>query len=325
MKFKHTFHVFVDNFSITYKQLLYRFIIILVAAAIGITCLYPFVKEFINSDALNLLTANIKNYFSSFLDGEVSSIANTSLAIRDAYDKLIELFKTRITEIVLMGLLILLLYVVQKWFAGLGNYATAVLINDKMALRAKSPFVGTMISHLKEASIYNLIYVPLTILYDIVVYGVLFVILFFMLNGIRFFLINMFLFSLMTVMAAALKMTFTCDWLPALIRGKTNNRQAIKLSFSRKGKDSLNIYSNFIVLVLLIIGVNAAAAIFTLGVGALITIPASYVILICFEFVNYYDREDIRYFIDKNTIVKPDKERVLTREEFFTGTGGENP
>lgn len=325
MKFKHTFHVFVDNFSITYKQLLYRLIITAIALAIGITCLYPFVKDFINSEALNLIFGNIKNFFLGLLDGEVNSISNTSSTLKDTYEMLIELFRTRIAEIALMGLLMLLLYIVQKWFAGLGNYATAVLINDKMALRARSPFMGTMISHLKEAAIYNLIYVPLSILYDIVIYSVLFVILFFMLNGIQFFIIDMFLFSLMTVMAAALKLTFTCDWLPALIRGKMNNRQAIRFSFSRKGKNTFNIYSNFVVLVLIIIAGNFAAAFFTMGVGALLTIPASYIILISFEFVNYYDREEIRYFLDKNTIIKPEKERAMTLEEFFTGTGDKNP
>lgn len=324
MKFKHTFHVFVDNFSITYKQLLYRLIITVAALALGVTCLYPFVKDFINSEALNLFTANLKNFIFGFLDGKVNTISAASSSIKEAYGQFIELLKTRITELVLMGLLLLVLYIVQKWFAGLGNYATAVLINDKMALRAKSPFVGTLISHLKEAAIYNLIYVPLTILYDILIYSLLFVVLFFMLNGIQFFLINMFLFSLMTVMAAALKMTLTCDWLPALIRGKMNNRNAIKYSFTRNGKNTLNIYSNFIVLVLLIMAGNVAAAIFTMGVGALLTIPASYVILICFEFVNYYDREEIRYFVDKNTIIKPDKERILTREEFFKDGNG-NP
>ena len=34
MKFKHTFHVFVDNFSVTYKQLLYRLVISLIAAGL---------------------------------------------------------------------------------------------------------------------------------------------------------------------------------------------------------------------------------------------------------------------------------------------------
>ena len=35
--------------------------------------------------------------------------------------------------------------------------------------------------------------------------------------------------------------------------------------------------------------------------------------------VNYYDREELKYFLDKNTIVNTSKEHVVTREEFFRG------
>ncbi len=77
--------------------------------------------------------------------------------------------------------------------------------------------------------------------------------------------------------------------------------------------------SNFIVIILIIFGVNVAAFFFTFGVGLLITIPASYVIIITFELVNYYDREEIKYFIDKDNIIKPKKENIISREKFFTG------
>ena len=79
------------------------------------------------------------------------------------------------------------------------------------------------------------------------------------------------------------------------------------------------IYVVVMLLVLIIFALNVFSFIFTLGVGALITIPASYVILNCFQLVNYYDREELKYFIDKNTIIKPEKEEIITREEFFKG------
>lgn len=320
MKFKHTFNVFVDNFAVTYKQLLYRLIVLTVATVIGVTCLYPFMMDFINSQALNSLIENVKDFVLELLDGNVGSLAETHTAIVSAYEQVLELFQTRVTEIVLMGLLILLLYIVQAWFAGIGNYTTAVIINDKMALRADSPFIGTMISHLKEAVIYNLIYVPLSILYDLIVFSIMFIVLFYMVHGIQFFFISVFLFALISVIATAFKMTFTCDWLPALVRGKLGQKGAIKYAFSRKGKNTLNVYSNFIVLIVIILGLNVVAGIFTFGVGLLLTVPGSYIMIISFELVNYYDREEIRYSVDKHTIIKPDKERTLTREEFFKGS-----
>ena len=114
-------------------------------------------------------------------------------------------------------------------------------------------------------------------------------------------------------------MTFTTDWLPALIRGKTGQKKAFVFTFDRRRKKTLNVLSNFIVLVLIIFALNVGAIICTFGVAGLITVPSSYVILLSFEFVNYYDREELKYFIDKKTIIKPEKERTLTREEFFKG------
>jgi len=131
--------------------------------------------------------------------------------------------------------------------------------------------------------------------------------------------LRIFLYIVFMVVAVSFKMVFTTDWLPAIIRGKSGQRNAFVYTFKRKGKQTLNVLSNYIVLVLLIFSLNVAAVLCTFGAGALLTIPSSYVILVCFEFVNYYDREELKYFIDKKTIIKPEKEKPLTREEFFRG------
>lgn len=319
MKFKHAFHVMVDNFSVTYKQLLYRLVILIVAVGIGWGVLTPFIKDFLNSEAFNTLVDGVKNFIHSLLSGDVGELASISDKINTAYEQLITLLQTRISEIVLIGLLVLVLMIVEKWFTGLGNYTTAVIVNDKMSLRTSSPFMRTLISHFKEAALYNLMYVPLSVLYDVIVAAALFAVLFFMLKGVGFFLVSIFLFALIMVVAIAFKMTFTSDWLPALVRGKMGLKRSIAYAFSRKNKQTFNVFSNFVVIIILILAVNLLAFFFTFGVGLLITLPASYVILISFEMVNYFDREELRYFIDKNTIIKPDKERILTREQFFRG------
>lgn len=324
MKFKHSLNVFIDNFSVTYKQLLYRLIITVLASALMITCLYPFVHEMINSSAFTSLVENVKNFVSGLLKGEVGNLSEISGKITESYKQVFVLLETRMVQIVLSALLLLLVYIAEKWFMGLGNYTTAVIVNDKMALRATSPFVGTMISHLKEACIYNLIYVPLSILYDIVVFVLLFAILHMLMINIPWFFFSVFLFALLVIMSLAVKMTFTSDWLPALIRGKMTNKAAIAYSFKRQGKNTLNVLSNYVVIILVILATNMFAAVFTFGVGILLTIPSSYILIISFEFVNYYDREEIRYFVDKNTIVKPEKEHIITREEFFKGLDGED-
>ncbi len=319
MKFKHTFHVFVDNFGIIYKQLLYRLIILLVSGLICSLAIYPFIKELIDSPQLTSLIDGMWGYLTTLLNGDVHELGSISLRVKDAYADFLTLLQDKTTSFVLSGLLLLLVYVVSKWFSGLGNYATAAVINDKMALRANSPFLNTLISNLKSAAVYNAIYVPLSIAYDLLIGVAMFFLLFFLLNNILYFLVSVFLFVLAIVVAVTIKMTFTCDWLPALIRGKKGQLGAFKYTFSRTNKSTMSVVSNFAVMCVLIFALNSAALMLTFGVGLLLTIPSSYVMLICFEFVNYYDREEIKYFVEKHTIIAPEKEKTLTREEFFRG------
>ena len=320
MKFKHTFHVFVANFSVTYKQLLYRLVIMLVFSGIAIACVYPFVGSLIASEELNTLVNGVRDFIAKLIDGDVEALRGISDKVEKAYTQFIYLLQTRMVQLVLAGLLLLLVYIIEKWFAGIGNYATAAVINDKMALRANSPFMGTLIKNLREAAVYNLIYVPLSVLYDIIIVAAMFAFVYYLVfMKVLPLLIGVFFFMLIVVVAISFKMTFTCDWLPALIRGKMGQQNSFKYTFSRKNKKTFNVFSNFVVLVLIIMSVNITAFLTTFGVGLLLTIPASYVILVSFELVNYYDREEIKYFVDKNTVIKPAKESVITREQFFKG------
>lgn len=318
MKFKHTFHVFVDNFTVTYKQLLYRLVVGIISALITSLIVYEFAIQFINSSAFTTLWDGAHEFVKKLLYGEMGELAKISENVRKAFDELKILVSTKMPELILSLLLILLVNIVAKWFGGLGNYATGAVINDKMTLHADLPFLSTLIRNLKEAAIYNAIYAPLSVLYDVAVsVGMLFFT-FLLVNSGLPFIFGIFLFVLVIVASITIKMTFTTDWLPAIIRGKKKQGEAFKYAFSRKGKRTLNVMSNYAVLVLIIMGLNVAALFLTLGVGLLITIPASYVVIVTFELVNYYDREEIKYFIDKNTIVKPEKETVLSREKFFT-------
>ena len=319
MKFKHTFHVFVDNFSVTYKQLLYRLVVGLVAALLTSVIIYAFAIDFINSESFTALWSGAQEFLKQLTYGKIDGLPTIADNVRSALDEFMVILNTKLGEFILSLLLILLVQIVAKWFDGLGNYATASIINDKMTLHADLPFFPTLIRNLKEAAIFNAIYAPLSVLYDVAISVIMLYFTFFLVNSGLPIIFGAFLFALVCVVAVAVKMTFTSDWLPALIRGKKTQREAIKYSASRKGKQTFNVMSNYFVLILIMLGVNVAALCFTLGVGLVLTIPASYVIIITFEFVNYYDREEIKYFIDKDNIIKPNKETLISREQFFTG------
>lgn len=318
MKFKHTFHVFVDNFSVTYKQLLFRLVTGIIALGLYAAVIIPLIRGLIGSTQYVSLIEGVKLFLKNLAEGHPSEMGEATEQIKTAFKGLLE-FITRNRANIALGVLgIIVVQFIQKFLDSIGNYTTAAVINDKMALRAQSPFMVTLVRNLKPAALYSLIYVPIALVYSLVCYTGLFYLIFFLIPSI-FLPLQLFLFIALMVLAISLKMVFTSDWLPALIRGKSSQGKAFVYSFNRRGKHTANVLSNYLVIVLIIFAVNVAAIFCTFGAGTLLTVPSSYAILVCFQFVNYYDREELKYFTDKNTIIKPEKEHTLTREEFFRG------
>lgn len=319
MKFKHALNVFIDNFSVTYKQLLYRLIILAISLAVCFAGVYPFIRELLNSESFNSLIDGVGNFVKNLISGNVEELHGISDKVAEAYANFINLIYERTEQLVLSGFILLVICLVARWFTGLGNYAAAAVINDKMAMRTSSHFLGTLIRNLKQASLFNLIYVPLTCVYDLGTLVLAFLLVYLLVHGFLPMILGIFLFVLLIILAISIKMTFVNDWMPALIRGKAKQGEAIKYAFSRKNKRTFNVMSNYVVLTLMIFAVNAAALILTFGVGLLLTVPASYLVVCSFQLVSYYEREQIRYSLDDNTIIKPKKKHTLTREEFFRG------
>ena len=318
MKFKHSIQILIDNFSVTYKQLLYRLGIALITFALSVAILSPLWKMFTGLEEFKNLIESVKHFFNNLIEGNIDELDNIREKVEAALDSVNALIKSHTTVIALAAAGLILIRLIGMFFSSIGNYAAEAVINDKMALRAESPFFITLVKNLKNASLYSLMYVPLSFLYDVGCIALMYFIVFKLLVFVPL-LLQLFLFATTIVFAITVKLTFASDWLPALIRGKKKTLEAFSYTFKRKGKKTFNVLSNFVVIVLIIFALNVFAFLFTFGVGVLITIPASYVILNCFQLVNYYDREELKYFLDKNTIIKPEKEEVISREDFFKG------
>lgn len=321
MKFKHAFNVFVDNFGVTYKVLLYRLIILLFSLCLYSAVIFPFIAGISDTTEVLDLSAAIGDFGSALVNLDFAAMQTAWSGIREAFSALLKMLGAMTGSIVFTVCIIVLVYLVQKFLLGLGNYTAGAMINDKMAMRADSPFIGTLIKNLAKAALYNVIYVPISTAYDIAIFALTGSIFYGLFNAGTPLLLLIIFFSTAVAFLFTIKMTLTSDWLPALVYGKANNRGAMAYSFNYKaqGKSFSNVLANYVILVLTVYALNTAALFLTFGAGLFITLPASYVILICFEFVNYCDNNEIKYFMDKNTVVKPDREPVMTKERFFKG------
>lgn len=314
MKFKHTFQVFIDNFSTTYKLLLYKLIVTLITVGLCCAIILPTLSNITDTGEYIALKDAAIELWNSLINLDTNLLHGNLFALREALDTFLEMLGTKTGDFALCATLLVVVYLINRFLSGIGTYTTGSLINDRMALRTNSAFIYTMTKNLAKSSLFSVIYVPVCFVYDLICALICFGIV-----TVSPMLIKIFALTTLLILFAALKNTFVCDWLPSIIHGKMSNKEAIIYAVSRTGKKTAFIFSNLLIIQLIIVAMNVAAFILTFGAGLLITLPASYIILNCFQFVNYYDGNSIRYFLDENTIIGPERDRPLTREEFFRG------
>ncbi|MDE6557891.1 MAG: hypothetical protein K2K39_02170 [Clostridia bacterium] len=320
MEFKHAFHVFVDNFSTTYKLLVYRLIVLAVTAGLCCAVIIPTVNSLqstVQYETLNrTLTALWDNIIKLNMN-ELHTSVDEVISAADSFKNLLMADKSWLVG--LASFFLTLIYLIDRFLVGIGNYVTGALVNDRMVMHANSSFTITLFKNLKKAVLYNLIYAPLAIIYDFLCITIIWAVIFVGLKFVPIALVKIFLVAVIIILFSAVKFTFTTDWLPSLIHSKMNNRKAIVNTFSRKGKKTGTVLSNTLVIKLIIIAINIAAAIFTVGAGLLVTLPATALMQISFSFVNYFDANKQKYFVDEYTVIGPKKEKPTSREEFFKG------
>ncbi len=318
MTFKRSFNVFLDNFGVTYKLMLYRGVIRLIMSCLMLACLYPLFDKLTNNIPLTEFLATIYDSFEHFLRGEFSEIGNISELVSTFIEQTIAILSEGKFLVILMIVIALLLVLVQDFLLGMGSFTAACLVNDKMALMAKTSFFDAYIKNLGKASIYNLLYAPFSLLFSILSVAIAF--------GLSFFcvpfmpiLLKMMLFILTVTLLITIKLVLTCNLLPAIISGKMNIFPAIAYSFKTAAKQIKSLSSTFVALSLIILVVNVTSIVFTFGAAALVSVSASYVLIFATELVFFYDNNKKNYFMDRETIVKHREERTQTRTEFFMG------
>ncbi|MBP5242155.1 MAG: hypothetical protein J6Z36_00510, partial [Clostridia bacterium] len=84
-----------------------------------------------------------------------------------------------------------------------------------------------------------------------------------------------------------------------------NMGQAMKGSFAFGRKNFASSFSAFLVACYAILSINVVLAVTTFGSALVLSVPASFLFLICIQFVNYYTVRGKRYFLSYKHICEP--------------------
>lgn len=298
MMFKNTIRLAFSNFITTWKILLYKVIVIF--CVLGLTSVAGW--NIINTLINNGFFAEVKILFSDLLFNinfvslyeAIASTLQNLTNILTANKLVVE------ASLVFGGFLIVFFYV-----SGLSNLAVTNIISGYMSSSARFGFNNMFVASLSKSMF---VQVFRTIIYLPVIVGIL-------LLSLKVYeslmavsvILSLFLTTLIIVVLFSLLITVFSGVLPALAVHDCNPISASIKGFKAVSRRFWRTFSTSLALVICLLAINLFALSFTYGVGLLITLPLSQLVILIFGTVMYYGSNGMRYYTDNTTIVDTKK------------------
>lgn len=309
MRFRNAVYIAGENFSTVFKHLLYR---LFIAAIIG-SLAYVILKLGLAAITESAEVASLKELLGTFvhalLTGESEILQAFPGEFQSALAALMKLIAFNSASIIGCVIGLCLLYLLSRFMNGLALFAVGNVIGDRMSTYSHTSFSQAYFKSISKASLYQLIYVPICFVYDALALLICWFFFFYAPSflpswGFVTVLIAVSLTLTAIVCFESLKMTLISSWMPAVVADGKPVAAAFRASVrERKGFGAR--FAGFVAAIYLVIGVNVLFAVATVGSALLITVPLSYIFLLCLQFVNYFTAHGKKYFISRNAIEDP--------------------
>lgn len=312
MRFRNAFLVLLENFKNTYKILLYKLIVALVCTALYCALILPEMNVIFSSAEWLTLKQDVLAFFTAFLP--TSSVEQFE-TVRDrlvngSLPAFLQMIWGQAAGILVRFALCAVVYLLQRFVDTMCYFAVGSILNDRMRAYSDTPFSRAYLTNLSKSAKYSLLYVPIGFLFDLA--SILICVAVF-----EFVTLLYAPFFCVTAIAIsqALKLTSTSHWMPAIVADGTTLRGAMRSLSQTDKKQRPKVFAANLAAVFGIITVNVLAVLCTAGSALFLTIPASYLFLLCLQFVNYYTVTGKKYFITYDNIAKTSS--FGDAEEFF--------
>lgn len=317
MRFKHSLQVFIDNIATTYKLLVYRVLVAVVVAALGCAVIIPSLNAVKATAEYAALSEELSAFFTKISELKLEGLDENLTLVKSAVRGFTQMLVSNglLAIDVICAVIIIFVY---YFLAAVGDFALGETLNNRMTLRAHTAYSATLLKDLGRASLYAIIYTPVSLLYyavgGVLVWAVVF-------KGLAFapLLVKLFLASVMIILILATKFALTTDWMPHILHSNCNNLKAINYALHPQKGAFVRVLATVIIMEISIFVLNVLFTLLTFGAAAIITVPAGAMLLTCYQFVNYCDNNGLKYFIDDYTIIGPQQDNKVTAEQFFKG------
>lgn len=305
MLFRNAIRLLAENFKNVYKIALYKIIIALIATALCSAILLPQLIVVINSAPMQAFLSDVKDFFGAFFSVnaiKMQTAQESLLGDEGTLRNVLQLILSKPMPIILSCIGCIFVYLIGKFFDAIGNYAIGGILNDKMSAYTDTGFFSAYVRDFGRACKYSVLYSLASFACEII--SCVFIVLFL---STTYVLVAVFLSITVVVVLQSLKMTWLGNWMPAMVDSKDALTDSMKEVHKEKhfvGK----MFSTYLITCYFVVLLNVAATVFTFGSALIVTLPASFVLFICVQFVHYYTVRGKKYFISFDRIAtNPDK------------------
>ena len=297
MMFKNSFKLFVANFSVFWKLLLYK----LISIGLCILLLLPVMPAWGEClKAVDFLTL-FTNLSLNTVFVNTSALLNNLFILVDTFVIAIGILFSYNAFAVIYSFVIV--FIVLPFLFGLSSIPTGEGLYSYMASLSKSNFTATYISKIGTSAVYS-IYRTLICLPFI---GLVAVCMYFLLSlttlgGIMQFFLPVMLI-LVFVFMLSIWLTVFCGWMPATVVFNIRPSKSFKKGIKAVSRRFLRLFSSVFVIIFLATMLSFMFTTFSL----IALIPFASVSIIMLEMVMFFESQGMRYYVDLDSIVSPRK------------------
>lgn len=301
MRLRNSIRILINGFENVYKLLFFRFVTGVLFFSIAFVIVEVGLREIFDSEQ----SANILNmsgeFFQALISGNTEFLETFHEQFTNAIADFLYLLGENIGSIIGAVIGICAVYLLSRIMNGTANFALGSIVNDKMASYSRTKFSSAYFRNLSKALRYQLLYVPVSFLYDLLALLSCWFFFFYMPSflstwGVFTVLLGLALSMTGFICLLALKMTVLSAWIPCIVTGGEGVLEGFSSSF-RNNISFAGRFSTYLIALYSIFVINVVFGLCTFGSMLLITIPASLVLLLCIQFVFYYEDNGKKYFI----------------------------
>ncbi len=296
MVLRNAFRLLGTNFSLVWKNLAYKLIILTIFGGI----IFAFGIDIFT-------TLKDANFFEELSDFWASMVALNTVEfsreivalINNCLDIIILNIDNLALNFIGVGIAIFLLSV----FINMAQLPCCDVIKGHMSNLSKFGFCGAYLRNfwrsLKQGIVLFFVKLPFWAIILVCGYYVLNLM---TLNSIWAILSPMLFIFIVLIVLSIQNTIFVC-FTPYLCLHDCRTFNALNNGFKIVSKRFYRTWSNSIMFVLIALVINFVCARYTFGVALLITLPATIIMNNIFNMVVYYESQGMRYYIDSNTII----------------------